>query len=116
MKRTITALAGGVLLTAATACGSSSAASHASPANTRVCEHYRTQRAIVLGDATPNLADATKIIGWIAADQVQAKMGTPLARDLGRMLVAMQGHGGSTHAASKQVLADCEAIGVKFTR
>lgn len=121
MTKHALALAGTALLAAAAivSCGGGAAAHPAqSPAtgNIRVCEHYRTQRTFVLNDATPTLADAAKIFGWVSVDQVQAVPGTPLHRDLGRMLTAMQGHGGSTYATSKQVLADCEALGVKFTR
>jgi hypothetical protein len=106
-----------VVALVAAGCGGAAPPAHpAATGNTRVCEHYRAQRAIVLNAATPNLGDAVKIVGWVAADQAQAAPGTPLARDLGKMLIAMQGHGGSTYTASRAVAADCAALGVKFTR
>lgn len=114
MKRAI-ALA---LLAAITGCGGSAAAhpaqSPAAPGNVRVCEHYRTQRAYILGLAEPSAADALKFIGWVTADAAQAEPGSPLARDLHAMHKA-QLNDGPVYAASGRVLKDCEALGVKFS-
>lgn len=100
-----------------TACGGSAAAHPAQSAapsgNVRVCDHYRTQRAYILGLAKPTAADALKFIGWVAADAGQAAPGTPLARDLAAMHKA-QVNDGPVYAISGRVLKDCEALGVKF--
>src|SRR5205823_1035048 len=106
MKRKTPAAAVLAGLITLTGCGGGAGhtAQHAAadPRNMRVCEHYRTQRAFVLNDAEPSLADAAKVLGWVAADQAQAVPGSPLARDLDKMLTAMQGSHGSTYTASRQ--------------
>jgi hypothetical protein len=115
MRHAIAVLAGAVLLTA---CGSGAGAHPAKPAdagNIRVCEHYRTQRAKLLNNATPTLSTAVQVAVWVTADAAQATPGTPLARHLNQMLAAMRSRGGSTYAASKQVHADCQALGVPIT-
>lgn len=116
MKLAITLAAAAALIAG---CGGTAAAvpgtQHAAASgNTRVCEHFRTQRNFVLNDATPNLAAAVKIESWIAVDQAQATPGSPLARDLNTMLHAMQSTQGSDYTASRQVLRDCQALGVTF--
>jgi hypothetical protein len=96
----------------AAACGGSAAPSR-DAANTRVCGHYRTQRAHVKSLAEPTLADAVKFATWVAADAAEATPGTPLARDLAAMSTAEQ-DGTSSYAASARVLKDCTALGVTF--
>ena len=118
MRRAI-ALAGAVFLAAIAGCGGSAAAHPAqSPAdagNVRVCQHYRIQRAKLLANATPTLKTAEQVAVWVTADAAQATPGTPLARDLRRFLAAMS-HERSTYSAAAQVRADCQALGVTFTR
>ena len=118
MKHAI-ALAVLLALTAVAGCGSTAAAhpaqSPAATGNVRVCDHYRTQRAFVLNDATPDLALAAKVAVWVSADQAQSQPRTALARDLRRWLTAAEGHGGSTTTVARLIRRDCAALGVKFT-
>lgn len=85
--------------------------------NVRVCQHYATQRADIKKITEPTLADAEKILVWIAADAAQATPGTPLARDLNAMGAAQTSTTAPDNAvynASKRVLQDCTALGVTF--
>lgn len=116
--RTALALA---LLVLVAACGSTApgatepVAATSAPAsgNLLVCQHYQVQRAWVLGLAEPTAADAIKFIGWLGVDAGQSA--GPVHADLEAMLNA-DAAGQSPGPASSRVLADCEALGVKFSR
>lgn len=97
----------------AAASGNSTPAASQNVNNIRVCDHYRTQRAYVKNLAEPSMSDALKFATWVAADAAEATHGTTLARDLNAMSAAQQKLK-SAYAASKRVVQDCEALGVKF--
>ena len=107
IRRTLTGLGVAVALTL-TACGSTT---HPS-GNTLTCQHYRTQRAWVMGLATPTLTDGAKFAAWVALD-AQRSTGQ-LHTDLAAMAADEQADR-SSYAASSRVLADCQALGVKFS-
>lgn len=109
------ALAAAALM--ATGCGSGAAsgqtaATHApgpSPgaaANALVCRHYLKQRSWAKHLAMPTLADAAKLVQYVAADDASAVPGTKLRRDLDAMVADYSAHR-AVYAASKRVYYDC---------
>jgi len=93
---------------------------HAAPAspatiaadnNTQVCQHYQTQRAWVKGLAKPTITDALKFETYVAADEAESN-GT-LQQDFAAMSAAEQKQKSSL-AASQKVIADCQALGIRF--
>lgn len=81
--------------------------------NVTVCQHYKIQRAHVKGLVNPTLADAMRFEVDVAADSAEAAHGTALARDLDAMSAA-EAASKSSYASSGRVLADCQALGVRF--
>jgi hypothetical protein len=92
-------------------CGGGTGHASAQPANVRVCQHYARQRAWVKNLTYPTMADALKFVEYVAADDAESS--GQLHHDLAAMSAA-EAAGRSSYAASGRVLADCEALGVKF--
>lgn len=109
--RTLAVLAVAAAVLTLAACGGG--APSGQPANVRVCQHYKVQRATVKNLAEPTLADALQFETWVALDAQQATPGTAVARDLNAMSGAMK-NSSSDYDASARVLNDCTALGVVF--